>query len=141
MHEFVISHLENLATLAYIDHFKHSAVLRENLFKSMKMILKNLGKKKFRGYVELFLDPSFRTAKIQDQQNMAISAQDFVLDLEKTYGENIFKAILEAHDDRYLGDLQKYKEAGLRSANMDFIYPVREGAFAPNARQMGMGSG
>lgn len=138
MHDFAISHLENLANLAYIDHFKHSSVLRENLFKSMKTIVKNLGKKKFRGHVELFLDPAFRNAKKQDQQNMAIAAQEFIVDLEQTYGENIFKAILESHDDRYINDLKQYKEAGLRAANMDFVYPPREGAFAG---KMGIGSG
>ena len=136
---FVIEHLEKLADLAYIDHFKHSSVLRENLFKSMKMIVKNLGKKKFRGYVDTFLDPAFRNAKKQQQeQNMAIAAQEFILDLEKTYGENIFRAILESHDDRYNNDLKEYKEAGLRAANMDFVYPPREGAF--NGK-MGQGSG
>lgn len=74
MQDYVIGYLEKLADLAYIDHFKHSSVLRENLFKSMKVILKNLGKKKFRGYVEVFLDPAFRNAKKDKEQNMAIAA-------------------------------------------------------------------
>jgi hypothetical protein len=59
----VIQNVENLSNLGYIDHFKHSHTLKENLFKSLAKILNNLGKKKFRGYVELFLDPLFRNAK------------------------------------------------------------------------------
>ena len=61
-HEFVIKNMESLSDLAYIDHFKHSHVLRENLFKSLSKIAENLGKKKFRGYIELFLDTAFRCA-------------------------------------------------------------------------------
>ena len=38
-------------------------MLVENLFYSMIMIAKSLGKKKFRGYVELFIDPIFRNLK------------------------------------------------------------------------------
>lgn len=37
--------------------------------------------------------------------------------MEKTYGENIFKAIVESHDDRYVNDLKNYKEAGDRAKN------------------------
>jgi hypothetical protein len=63
MHPFVIGNLENLSNIGYIDHFKHSHTLKENLFKSLIKILSGLGKKKFRGYVELYLDPLFRCAK------------------------------------------------------------------------------
>ena len=70
-----------------------------------------MGKKKFRAHVELFLDPAFRTAKVLEHQGMALAAQDFILFLEKTYGQGIFKAIVESHDDRYVADLQKFKEA------------------------------
>lgn len=110
MHELIVKNLENLSNLGYIDHFKHSHSLRETLFKSLVKILRNIGKKKFRGYVELFLDPTFRNAKNQDNLNMALAAQDFILEMEKTYGAGIFKAILESHDDRYIADLEKFKE-------------------------------
>jgi hypothetical protein len=63
MHDFVAKNLDNLSNLAYVDHFKHSHYLRENLFKSLRVILNNLGKKLFRPYIELFLDPVFRAAK------------------------------------------------------------------------------
>jgi hypothetical protein len=79
MQPFVIKNLENLSNLGYIDHFKHSHTLKENLFKSLIKIVLNLGKKPFRGYVELFLDPAFRAAKSQDHMNMAAAAQDFIL--------------------------------------------------------------
>lgn len=74
MQAFVVKNLEKLADLAYVDHFKHASALKENLFKSLSQILKSLGKKKFRGYVETFLDPTFRNAKSEDAQNMAIAA-------------------------------------------------------------------
>ena len=64
MQPFVIKQLENLSNIGYIDHFKHAHVLKENLFKSLTKILKSLGKKPFRGYVEFYLDPVFRTAKV-----------------------------------------------------------------------------
>lgn len=34
MHDFIISNLEKLSDLGYIDHFKHSHFLKQNLFKS-----------------------------------------------------------------------------------------------------------
>jgi hypothetical protein len=74
MQAFVVKNLEKLADLAYVDHFKHASTLKENLFKSLPQILQSLGKKKFRGYVETFLDPTFRNAKSEDAQNMAIAA-------------------------------------------------------------------
>lgn len=86
MHEFTIANLEGLSDLGYVDHFKHYHFLKQNLFKSLGKILDNLGKKKFRGHVELFLDPAFRTAKVLEHQGMALAAQDFILFLEKTYG-------------------------------------------------------
>ena len=79
MHDHIVKNLENLSNLGYIDHFKHSHTLKENLFKSLIKIVLNLGKKPFRGYVELFLDPAFRAAKSQDHMNMAAAAQDFIL--------------------------------------------------------------
>ena len=75
-----------MSNLGYIDHFKHSHSLKENLFKSLAKILKALGKKPFREYVDLFLDPAFRNAKSQEHQNMAVAAQDFILAMESVYG-------------------------------------------------------
>jgi len=74
MQDLVVKHLENISTLAYIDHFKHAHTLKETIFKSMPVILKGIGKKKFRGYIELFLDPVFRAANNQENMNMAVAA-------------------------------------------------------------------
>lgn len=68
---------------------------------------------------------------------MSISAQDFVLAMEKVYGENIFKAIVEGHDERYLPDLQRFKEDAARMMPTDFQYPISNQP--PSA--MGVGSG
>jgi len=35
---------------------------------------------------------------------MAFAAQEFAIELESVYGESIFKAILEGHDERYVKD-------------------------------------
>jgi len=51
-----------MSDLGRIDHFKHSAVLKENLFKSLTFILEKLGKRKFRSQVEIFLDVAFRNS-------------------------------------------------------------------------------
>lgn len=83
----------------------------------MKKILENIGKKKFRGFVEIFLDPAFRTAKVLEHQGMALAAQEFILCLEKMYGEGIFKAIVEGHDERLVADLRSFKEAAARLQN------------------------
>lgn len=123
--EFVIGNLENLSNLGYIDHFKHSHVLRENLFKSLTKIVENLGKKKFRSYIEMFLDIAFRCAKSQENQLMAVAAQDYILAMSKTYGESIFKAIVEGHDERYLDELKRIKDVD--SKPKDFIYPTMQG--------------
>lgn len=74
MHPFVIKNLDNLSNIGMIDHFKHSHSMKENLFKSLKMIVQNLGKKPFRGYVEIFLDPTFRAARNEENMNMAVAA-------------------------------------------------------------------
>jgi len=56
----------------------------------------------------LFLDPTFRNIK-EDETNCGVAAQDFLLHLNKTYGESVFKAIVESHDDHYLNKLQQIK--------------------------------
>ena len=61
-------HSESLADLGFIDHFKHASSLKEQLFKSLTVVCSDegLGKKKFRGFVELYLDPAFRNTKHQN---------------------------------------------------------------------------
>lgn len=67
-----------------------------------------LGKKGFRPHVELFLDPAFRNFN-HLSLNCGFAAQDFVLNLNKQYGNNVFFAIVEGHDERYLKDLEQIK--------------------------------
>lgn len=97
--ELICKHMESLADIGYIDHFKHASALKEHLFKALAMMVstEGLGKKKFRGYVELMLDPVFRNTN-HSSQNCAISAQDFLLEVNKVYGDSITKAIIENHD-------------------------------------------
>jgi len=56
-------YLSQLPELGLLDQFQSVALLKENLFKSLCDILKAVGKKPFRQYIELYLDPAFRTAK------------------------------------------------------------------------------
>jgi len=53
----VQKHASALADLGFVDHFKHASSLKEQLFKSLIAISspEGLGKKKFRGLVELFI--------------------------------------------------------------------------------------
>ena len=52
-----------LPDLGLLDQFKEASLLKENLFNSLVVIIKNVGKKIFRPHVELFIDSAFRTAK------------------------------------------------------------------------------
>jgi hypothetical protein len=72
--EFVKQNFESLSSLASIDHFRHSHFLKENVFKSILAIVKTIGKKPFRPYVEIFLDPTFRAGKNKSSQNVAFLA-------------------------------------------------------------------
>mmetsp|Transcript_39540 Transcript_39540/g.60389 ORF Transcript_39540/g.60389 Transcript_39540/m.60389 type:complete len:256 (+) Transcript_39540:1576-2343(+) len=137
-HPTVVKHLQSLSDLGYVDHFKHSHTLKENLFKSLAVILERIGKKKFRGYVELFLDPSFRAGKLEESQNLAVAAQELLLAMEKTYGSSIFKAILEGHDDRYISLFERFKSEAYKS--QDFVYPAG-GMRPPQSMGYGIGSG
>lgn len=100
------NYLEKVAELGYIDSFKHSAAMKENLFKSLVQIVEGLGKKKFRAFVEVFFDPTFRNLK-NEHQNCRVSAEDFLICLKKTYGKAIFTAMVESHDPRYLPELER----------------------------------
>ena len=58
--------MESLADLGYCDHFKHSFQLKENLFKSLREMMtsnEGLGKKKYRSFIDIFLEPAFRVAE------------------------------------------------------------------------------
>ena len=73
--ELIETHLEDLSMLGLIDHFKHATSLKEHLFKNMKDVCstEGLGKKKFRRFVDIFLEPIFRNTQ-NEAQNCAIAA-------------------------------------------------------------------
>lgn len=47
--------------------------------------------------------------------------------MDKIYGENIFKAIVESHDERFFKELNEYKNSVQNQAAKDFIYPLGGG--------------
>lgn len=104
-------HSMALADLGFVDHFKHSASMKEQLFKSLRVMCSTdgLGKKKFRGFVELYLDPAFRNTK-HSNQNCAVAAQDFIASLSKVFGDNIARAIVENHDASLVGEYDQIKQ-------------------------------
>lgn len=63
--ELILKNMEKISDIGYIDHFKHASSLKEHLFKSLRTMVSpdGLGKKKFRPYVELMLDPVFRNTR------------------------------------------------------------------------------
>jgi hypothetical protein len=65
--------------------------LKEHIFQALTAIVSNdgLGKKAFRPFVESFLDPAFRNFN-HLSLNCGFAAQDFVLNLNKLYGNNVF---------------------------------------------------
>ena len=93
----VAKYLPNMADIGLMDHFKQAVYLKENLFKSIATIMNRMGKKKFRGFVELFIEPLFRNTR-NENKNCAAAAEDCLLEMRKVYGENIFKAIVESVD-------------------------------------------
>lgn len=121
--DLALNYLEQMAELGYIDSFKHSAGMKENLFKSLTMMLENIGKKKFRSFVEITLDPAFRNLK-NEHQNCKVSAEDYLISLKKAYGDNIFKAIIEGHDPKFLPELDRLTMIENSIPKQDgFIYP------------------
>ena len=82
-----------------------------------------LGKKAFRGYVELFLDPTFRNTKDSNQLS-SCAAQDFLLMLNKTFGAGIFRAIIENQYSKYLQEFDMIKNVQPNTDKLNlFTYP------------------
>ena len=53
--------LPEMAEIARLTHFAHCLNLQETLWKSLPRIAKNIGKKKFKPYLNEFLDPMFKS--------------------------------------------------------------------------------
>jgi hypothetical protein len=99
-----------MAELSTVDTFKHSIHLAENIFKSLSEIAAAMGKSKFRPFLDepVVIDNAFRNAK-SDINNRSLSAQTFIVDLGKIYGDGIFRGILSMVDDSYIGLYLQYK--------------------------------
>jgi len=52
-----------------------------------------------------------------------VAAQDFIANLAKVFGENISRAIVEQHNDRYLEEYDMIRQT-LGAGNRDFVYPA-----------------
>lgn len=103
-------HSASLAELGLVDHFRHASTLKEQLFRSLTVACSTagLGKKKFRGLVELYLEPAFRNTR-NPSRNCGIAAQDFIDGLGKVFGETISRAIVENYDSKYLAEYDTIK--------------------------------
>ena len=89
--QIVESYLQYMPEIVSLDHFRHSIHLKENAFKSMTEMIKptNLGKRKFRPFVDALVEPAFINAAAENK-NCSLSAQEFLIALGKTLGERIF---------------------------------------------------
>ena len=123
-HDLVCKHMETLSDMGFIDHFKHAAQLKEHLFQTLAVFptTEGLGKRKYRGYVEFTLDSCFRNTN-HETQLCAVAAQDYLLRLNKIYGEKITFALIENHNPKYVQEFQTIKAANTSSQN-EFNYPA-----------------
>ena len=60
------NYMEKLSDLAFIDSFKHSAYLKENIFRALPVMISKMGKKVFRPHLDFFIDPIFRATRNQN---------------------------------------------------------------------------
>ena len=106
----LIKHLPSMAELSTLTHFKQSMLLAENIMTSLTQIAQNLGKAKFRPFLDdpSFVDALFRNAKAESQ-NRAQPAQTCILELGKMYGEGLFRGVLSMVDDSYVSEYAQYK--------------------------------
>ena len=83
----------------------------------------NLGKRKFRPFVDALVEPAFINAA-SENKNCSLSAQEFLLALGKTLGERIFKALVEQLNNAYPRQFENFKETFSPVKEKDFVYPV-----------------
>ena len=63
----VAERLPALAQLAGMQHFEHAPKLRETVWSCLPVIARRVGKKVFKGQVDLFLDPLFKDLRCEAQ--------------------------------------------------------------------------
>lgn len=85
-----------LADVAILRHFPQTATLQETLWKQLPHMCDALGKRVFKQYLELFLDPIVFT--VQGSHRLAsFAARDCVVQLSHKIGPNIFLGRLQAN--------------------------------------------
>ncbi len=89
-------------------------------------MISKMGKKVFRPHLDFFIDPIFRATR-NSNRGCAVAAEDSLIAMEKTYGQNIFNAIIDGVDPSYPADFQRIKESTAMTQNFGFGPP--EGAF------------
>merc|ERR1711964_888712 len=99
--EFILNSMENLIDITRIDHFSHSVYLHENIWKSIPIIAKNIGKNPFKQTLEIIIPQLFNHAK-SHHRNLSIIAIDCILAINKFIGPNIFKSRVENLGLEYL---------------------------------------
>ncbi|TMW67001.1 hypothetical protein Poli38472_012117 [Pythium oligandrum] len=85
-----------VADVAILRHFPQTATLQETVWKQLPLMCEALGKRVFKQYLELFLDPMVFT--LQGSNRLArFAARDCVAHLSKLIGPNIFLGRLKAN--------------------------------------------
>ena len=84
----------------------------------------NLGKRKFRPFVDALIEPAFINAT-SENKNCSLSSQEFIIALGKTLGERIFKALVEQLNNAYPRQFESFKETFSQVKEQDFTYPVK----------------
>ncbi|CAM9405621.1 unnamed protein product [Chrysoparadoxa australica] len=88
-------YFEDLAALAKLSHFPQADTLRETLWRQLPQMARVLGKKPFKAYLELFLDPIFSTLTWPGQHQLAQHAAGDCLQALSTFiGPGIFRGRL-----------------------------------------------
>lgn len=92
--EKVLLYMEPLSDLAYVRHFSHYYNLQETLWRKLPVIAENVGKKKFKVHIDLFVGPMFDALKCGHQLTEC-AAGKCILFFQKMLGEGIFNARLD----------------------------------------------
>eukprot|EP00963_Diacronema_lutheri_P014078 scaffold2858_cov659-Pavlova_lutheri.AAC.49 len=90
----VLVYMEPLSELAYVRHFSHYYNLQETLWRKLPIIAENVGKKKFKMHVDLFIGPMFEALKCGHQLTEC-AAGKCILFFQKMLGEGILTARLD----------------------------------------------
>ncbi|KAL3162831.1 hypothetical protein ABBQ32_009285 [Trebouxia sp. C0010 RCD-2024] len=78
-----------LARIACLNHFPQARNLQETIWKQLRGIMHALGKRTFKQYLELFIDPVFDSLT-SGQQTTAAAAGEFIGQVRDLLGPNIW---------------------------------------------------